>query len=249
MRGFLTALFSSAILPFTGKISIEYNLFHKAKLLPHLRTLTTMTSPANTTVPDDLDIKLDAGARVCTLLGVETGGNSQSALRSLGDLKMPGLGSVDAALLYLSIGAMIGTRANTHNALLWKQVLDTEIGVNTSGKAPLSQAVVCSRKQSSHYPDALRHMIREGGLDPNQRNSSGRTLLMNAAIGNWPEHAQVLLQEGADPTLRAQDFSDPATALMLAVRLKNEAVALVIGAFIAKQKMDSILRAAKVAQP
>lgn len=54
--------------------------------------------------------------------------------------------------------------------------------------------------------EALHWLVRQGGANPNDRNSLGHTALTTAIRENRPEMLDWLLRHGADPNLRGQDW-------------------------------------------
>ena len=82
--------------------------------------------------------------------------------------------------------------------------------VNISGETCLTEASL------KGHLELVRWLLTVDGvgLDPNHRNSHGQTSLFNAAFNGHKEVAQVLLENGADPTIRTKSMESPSgTAL------------------------------------
>ncbi|KAJ5217014.1 hypothetical protein N7468_010022 [Penicillium chermesinum] len=88
----------------------------------------------------------------------------------------------------------------THNRLQYLPEL-LVAGANLRDPPGIAECAVANNNAK-----ALRWVIEQGGANPNDRNSLGHTALTTALREDRPEMVKWLLEHGADPNLRGEDW-------------------------------------------
>jgi hypothetical protein len=179
----------------------------------------------------------------CTLIAIEKA-RSQSNVRSTnGPLILP--------ITFPEITPYLAAGADFRNERAWLTVANAAVYNRTGASDTLLHALTSESGTPTMAPArmrAIKALIENAPIDINRRGSNGKTMLIQAVANRNTDLVRLLLEHGADPTVKCDIGAGPLgeqSALDDARRLGLSEIIPLLEVAAAKKAIDSVMRRTK----